>query len=84
MSNLSPEIEQYIQVQLATGAFRNRDDLIEQVLHRWKKQEEDRAYIAREVSRGIEQAERGEFDELDMNEIIADVNARLDAEDFPK
>ena len=84
MSNLSPEIERFIQAQLARGAYQDRDELIEEALRLWKRQQEDRAYIAREVTKGVEQAERGEYDELDMDAIVTEVHEQLDAEGFPK
>jgi Arc/MetJ-type ribon-helix-helix transcriptional regulator len=60
MNQLSPETEQYIQAQLATGAFKNRYELMEQALLLYKQREEDRKYIRDAVNLGIEQAERGE------------------------
>jgi len=82
MSDLSSEIEQYIQAELATGAYQDRDELIEKALRLWKRHQEDRAFITREVNKGIEQAQRGEHDDLDMDAIVEEVKAQLDAEGF--
>lgn len=59
MSQFSPEIESYIQSQLATGVFQSREHLLEEAIRLMRQREEDRQYIAREVNRGIEQAEQG-------------------------
>ncbi len=60
MSNLSPDIEQYIQSQLATGAFKDRDALLEEAIRLWKQRQEDREFIRREVNLGVDEAESGQ------------------------
>ena|SRR3989304_2544363 len=66
-SNLSPENEQYIQNAIAAGLYHDRGEALDRAVELLKK----RKQLIRDVNQGIEQLERGEGEQLDIEAIKA-------------
>ena len=81
MVRLSPELERYIDEQLASGAFATREDLIAEALKVYRELEEDDDSDLRELAtERLAQAERGEVAPLDMEAVKARLIAAFNAE----
>ena len=74
---LSPELEQIVRAKVASGIYPTADDFIRHTilqsieLERQKKQKLDEA-----IAIGIEQADRGEFSQRTVRDIIRDKEAQ--------
>ena len=75
-TNLSPENEQFIEHIIASGLFHDRDEALNRAVELLKEREE----LIRDVNLGIEQLERGEGKILDLQEIHAKIQSRLETE----
>lgn len=77
--NYPPEVEAFIAQQLAAGKFQNESELataairvVQELATRERKFRED-------LKRSLEQAERGEVEPWDIEEILRELDADLDA-----
>jgi antitoxin ParD1/3/4 len=72
---LKPEIEKFVTEKVQAGQYANPSDIVNQALEVLRDQEEftpeHEAYLRREVRRGLEQLDRGEFASFDAEKIIA-------------
>ncbi len=57
---LKPELEQFIQVQIATGKFANVDDAINQAVKLLEKREQRLEELRRKLVSGTEQIAKGQ------------------------
>ena len=74
---LSPELEKVVKEQVVSGLYANANDFIrEAILIAAEWEQRKRMKLNEAVAIGIEQADRGEFVDLDLDQI----NAELDAE----
>ncbi len=74
-TNLSPENEHYIQQAVEAGLYHDRGEALDRAVELLKRREQ----LIRDVNLGIEQLERGEGKEWNMEEINAKVRARLES-----
>lgn len=81
---LTPELEQFVQESVTTGQFANPTEMINNALLLLKDQEApmptDPAEVAelrRQITVGIEQADRGKFTEFDAQVIKEEGRRRL-------
>ena len=74
-TNLTPENEQFIETVVAAGRYHDRDEALNRAVELLKSREQ----LIRDVNLGIEQLERGEGKEWNMEEINAKVRARLES-----
>ena len=84
---LKPELEKFVADKLKAGQYADASDLVNEALEVLKEQEEftpeHEAYLRREVGRGLEQLERGQFGAFDSEKIIADERQRVAREKGP-
>jgi Arc/MetJ-type ribon-helix-helix transcriptional regulator len=72
-TNLSPENEQFLEHAVSTGLYQDRDEALDKAVALLRRKEE----LIRDVNEGIEQLERGEGTELDIEEIMKAVQNRF-------
>jgi len=65
----SPENEQFIQDAVVRGAFESREQVLDAAVGMLREREE----VIREVSKGVEELERGEGRPLNIEEVKANV-----------
>ena len=58
--NLSPEMEQYLQVKVGTGYYSNASEVVRDAIRRMRDEDEKLAALRSAVAVGDEQLERGE------------------------
>jgi antitoxin ParD1/3/4 len=84
---LKPELEKFIAEKVKAGQYADASDIVNEALEVLKEQEEftpqHEAYLKREVARGIEQLDRGQYSEFDAEKIIAEERRRLAGEKGP-
>jgi len=69
---LTPDSEQYLREQLASGRFPSPDDVISEALRRMRAYDEKMNDLRRDIAIGIEQADQGlavEFNEATLDRI---------------
>jgi antitoxin ParD1/3/4 len=76
---LRPDVEQFLREKVEIGQFGSIEEAANELLG-WVREDEkltdeDIAEIRQEVQKGIDQADRGEFSTLTIEEIIAQENA---------
>jgi putative addiction module CopG family antidote len=73
-TNLTPENEQFIENVIAAGLYHDRDEAINRAVELLQRREA----LIRDVNKGIEQLQRGEGKVWDMDDIDAQIRARLE------
>ncbi len=71
---ITPDIEEYVRQKVSSGLYPSSRDVLRAAI-RALDEKEWRDYERREVRKGLEQADRGELSELDMDGIIAEARA---------
>jgi antitoxin ParD1/3/4 len=70
---LAPELEGYVEELLASGRYHTKDDVMAEALHALRERREmseaELAELRREVQLGIDDIERGDYDEFDETNI---------------
>jgi len=75
---LSPELEQIVKDKVASGMYPNANEFVrEAILRTVERDHLKRQRLNEAIAIGIEQADRGELFDLDLDQI----NAELDAEE---
>lgn len=84
---LTPDLEAFVREKVASGQYPSVSDVVNGALSEFQQREgeeeftpEHRAYLQRELERGMDQARRGEFVEHDLEKIKAKGRERLAAE----
>lgn len=81
--SLSPELENFINEKVSSGAYSSPDDVIGDSLRRFQEQETmqeaDREHLRREIQKGIDCFARGEYAVVG-DESPADTAAKIVAE----
>ena len=79
--SLRPEVEGFVAEKVRSGQYTDANDLVNDALEMLMEQEEltpdYEAYLRREVRRGLEQLDRGEYGNCDTDRMIAEERARL-------
>ncbi len=75
--NLTPEMAQFVSEEIASGDYASASELVRDALRLLKRdrdmEKEKLEILRREINLGIEQAQRGEFSERSIEDIVADV-----------
>jgi antitoxin ParD1/3/4 len=78
---LKPDLERFITEKTRTGQFADASDVVNEALELLRDQEQfspDReAYLRREVKRGLDQLDQGQFSAVTTDQIIAQERVRL-------
>jgi len=77
--DIPAELEAYVQQELATGAYGTREELVRDALSVFRELRERHAALRADVQHAIDQAERGEAYEIDIEDLIARGTERLAA-----
>ncbi|MDR9900958.1 type II toxin-antitoxin system ParD family antitoxin [Aetokthonos hydrillicola Thurmond2011] len=72
--SLSPELEELIRANVASGAYASEEDVIRTALTLLL---EHNAYLREEINRGIEQADNKIFSSLSIEDLKAEARRRL-------
>ena len=72
-----PELEQFVQQELANGKYHNEDELLVAALTVYREMKQRHEELRRDVHQAIAEADRGEAKELDIEEVIARGTKRL-------
>ena len=80
---LKPDLERFITEKTRTGQFADASDVVNEALELLREQEQftpaQEAYLRREVKRGLDQLDQGQFSTLTTDQIIAQERTRLSA-----
>lgn len=78
---LKPELEKFIADKLKAGQFADANDVVNEALQVLKEQDEftpeHEAYLRRELQRGVDQLNRGEYSDFNAEKIISERRTRL-------
>ena len=85
---LNPNLAKFVRDKVRSGQYPDADHVINSALNELQQREageeftpEHRAYLRRELQRGVEQADRGEFAEFTAEDVIAEARRqRAEAE----
>ena len=78
MATYSPDLQQFVQDQLATGEFRDEEDLMQQALTVYRELRTRHDTLRADIESAIAQANRGEVAPLDIDAIKAELTNELD------
>ena len=76
-STYPPEIEQFVQEELASGQFTDENALLTAALEVYREVKEKHAELRDRVQESVSQAERGEIEPLNIKQRLSD---RIDAD----
>jgi antitoxin ParD1/3/4 len=78
---LKPTAAQFVAKKLEDGQFADASEVVNTALEILQEQEhftpEHEKYLRREVAKGLDQLDRGEFSDFDAEKIISEERARL-------
>jgi antitoxin ParD1/3/4 len=66
---LTPSIEEFIDEQVRAGKFASADEAVEAAVNQMREREEKIAWLRREIQLGVDQLERGEGAEWNIEEL---------------
>ena len=66
-----PELEQFVQQELANGRYQSEDELVIDALTVFREMKQRHEELRRDVQQAIAEADSGETKELDIEEVIA-------------
>jgi antitoxin ParD1/3/4 len=67
--SLSPEIEHLVEQQIASGKYHTTDEVLAEALRALTERDAEIADLRRELQIGIDELDRGEFEEFDESNI---------------
>jgi Arc/MetJ-type ribon-helix-helix transcriptional regulator len=82
--SIPSELQPFIERELATGKFRDEQELVAKALTLYLELQERHDELRTRVQRSLEQADRGEVAELNIESIKARLCAELDEYGQPK
>ena len=78
---IKPELEKFVAEKVTAGQYVDASDVVNDALEVLKDQEhftpEHETYLRKEVARGLEQLDAGQFADFDAKRIIAEERQRL-------
>jgi len=78
---LKPELERFVNEKLQAGQHADPSAVVNEALELLQDQEqftpEHEAYLRREIQRGMEQLQRGEYSDVTVDELIAEERRRM-------
>ena len=84
MSSLPPDLEAYVEQQLASGEFGSRDELTIEALRLLREVQEKRRQLKSDIQAAIDEADRGLSRPFDLEAIKAELNTEFDAKGLPE
>ena len=78
-----PELEQFVQQELATGKYQSEDELVIAALTVFRELNTRYQHLRDDVQRAIVQADQGEVAPLDVATIKSEVTRQLDEQGQP-
>ena len=81
---LKPELQKFVAEKLKAGQYADASELVNEAVQVLQEQEQEQftkkheAYLRRELRRGLEQLDRGEFSDFNAERIIAEERAKDD------
>ena len=79
-----PELEHFIEQELATGKYESKDELVLTALQVFRELQTRHQQLRDDVQRSVEQEQRGEVVPLDIPAMKDRLTARLDESGQPK
>jgi Arc/MetJ-type ribon-helix-helix transcriptional regulator len=83
MATYPADIEDYVQLKIASGEFHSRDELAAEAIRVYRQLESQHLQLKMDVQAGIDEADRGLCEPLDIEAIKAELNAEFDRRDKP-
>ena len=77
MATFPPDIEAYVQQKIASGQFQSRDELAAVAIRLYRDLEARHAQLRSDVQAGIDEADQGLIEPLDIDAIKAELVAEL-------
>lgn len=77
--SLPDAMREFVESQVKSGSYGTASEYIRNLIRHEQERREKLEYLRREIALGIEQLERGEVSELNMDEIKAEGRRRLAA-----
>ena len=74
---IPPELEPFVEAELASGAFASEAELIAKALELYRQMKKRHEELRTEVGRSLDEAKRGDVAELDVEQVIARGYERL-------
>jgi antitoxin ParD1/3/4 len=78
---LKPELKKFVDERISAGQYADASELVNEALEVLREQEtftpKHEAYLRRELRRGLEQLDRGQFSDFTAETVIADERAKL-------
>ncbi len=84
MSALPPDLEAYVEQQLASGQFGSREELTIEAVRLLRDVQEKRRQLKSDVQAALDEADRGLSGPFDLDAIKAELNAEFDAKGIPQ
>ncbi len=84
MYALPPDIDQYVQDKITNGEFASREEFVVKAARLYRDMDERHRRLKAEIQIGIDQADAGEVEDMDMENIIAELRAELTADGQPR
>ncbi len=78
MSDLSPDLEQYVQQKVASGQFASSDEFALEAMRLYRELEERHELLRTDVQAALRQSEEGLSEPLDMDAVKEKLMAKLD------
>jgi len=78
--SLTPELERLVHEKVESGRYPSASEVVREALHLLEERDKDREEklerLRKEIQIGVDQADRGDLLELDVNATLAKVRAR--------
>ena len=85
--SLKPELEQFVTQKVSSGQYANASDLMNVALEAFLEEEEFspsyESYLRREIQRGIDQLDAGQYSDFTAESIIAEKHRRAGIDKEP-
>ena len=78
MATFLPDVEAYVQQKIASGEFRSREELAAEAIRVYRDLEVKRVQLKSDIQAGIDEADQGLIEPLDIDAIKAELIAELD------
>jgi len=78
MSELSPDLEQYVQQQVASGRFASPEEFALEAMRLYRELETRHEALKGDIDAAIEQSEKGQSEPLDVDCIKKELTDELD------
>jgi putative addiction module CopG family antidote len=83
VTSFPADLEEYIQTKVASGEFRSREEFAAEALRLYRDLERRREQLKSDIQAALNEADRGESQPLDIEEIIEELNVELDSNGRP-